>query len=242
MYYAILSDIHGNLFAIKTVKKDLEKYSVDGIIMLGDIIDYGMQSNEVVQYIRTHLQEKIVCNIWGNHERAILTGDYDNFASQRGVDCARYTAGMITNDTKSYLNENLEHSGMYEFSIDNKRVLAVHGSLEDRYWRSISPDNVRGDYCSYDIVFSGHSHYSHFFSKFYKADDPDRRNEHSVVFINPGSVGQPRNHNPNAQYALMDMSTGAVIMRSVPYNIDSAMALYDGNIDDFYRTRLKTGV
>ena len=240
--YAILSDIHGNLYALENVVRDMEQYPLDGVILLGDLIDYGMQSNEVVEYIRTRLQERVICNIWGNHERAILTDDYARFSSQRGVDCARHTASRLSDESRNYLDDMLIHEGVMDFDLDRIKVLAVHGSLEDHYWKAIAPDNVRGDYSGYDLVLSGHSHYSHFFTRFYDADDPERRNKHAVRFINPGSVGQPRNHNPNAQYALIDIETENVLLRSVSYDIEAAMSLFDGSVDDFYRERLKTGV
>ncbi len=240
--YAVLSDIHGNLYALKRVVEDLKRYPVEGIILLGDLIDYGMQSNEVVEYIRENLQKSIICNIWGNHEIAILTGDYDHFSSQRGVNSAKYTAEQLSDETREYLDDELIHEGKTEFELYGKKILAVHGSMGDFYWKSISPDNVRGDYGQYDMVLSGHSHYSHIFTKFYDKDDPERRNKHAVRFVNPGSVGQPRNHNPNAQYALLDLATGDVLLRSVPYDINAAMSLFDGSVDDFYRIRLKTGV
>ena len=240
--YAILSDIHGNLYALEKVVEDLKNHPINGIILLGDLIDYGMQSNEVVEYIKTNIQDKIICNIWGNHERAILTIDYNHFSSQRGVESAKHTAGQLSDDSRQYLNESLDHSGKQSLDLDDKHILAVHGSLEDNYWKSVAPDNVRGDYSSFDYVLSGHSHYSHFFTKFYETDNPERRNKHAVHFINPGSVGQPRNHNPNAQYALVDFNTGEVILRAVEYDIEAAMSLYDGSVDDFYRARLKTGV
>ena len=77
--YAILSDIHGNLFALKEIIKDLNNQNIDSIIFLGDLIDYGMQSNEVIDYIKDNLSAKIICNIWGNHEKSILTQDFGHF-------------------------------------------------------------------------------------------------------------------------------------------------------------------
>ena len=240
--YAVLSDIHGNMFALDAVVMDMAKFPVDGIILLGDIIDYGMQSNEVTEYIRANWFGKIICNIWGNHERAILTGDFDGFSSERGVRCAKHTASLLSEKTVEYLNAELVRDGIFEFELKGRKLLAVHGSLEDRYWKAIAPDNLRGDYRDYDIVLSGHSHYSHFFTKFYESDDPDRRDKHAVTFINPGSVGQPRNHNPAAQYALLDVDRMSVDMRAVSYDVDAAMSTYDGSVDDFYRARLKFGV
>ena len=240
--YAILSDIHGNLFALTEVIKDLNDQNIDSIILLGDLIDYGMQSNEVIEYVKDNFSQKIICNIWGNHEKAILTKDFSHFSSKRGVDSAKFTESQLTAESKEYLEKELNHEGKYEFEIDNKKVLAVHGSLNDFYWKAIFPDNLKGNYLDYDIVLSGHSHYPHVFQHFYEADNPDMRNKKSVLFVNPGSVGQPRNHNPNAQYAILDMDSMGVELKSVKYPKDRAMALYDGSVDDFYRLRLDNGI
>lgn len=240
--YAILSDIHGNLYALKEVIKDLNNQRIDSIILLGDLIDYGMQSNEVIEYIKDNLSSKIICNIWGNHEKAIMTKDFNHFSSQRGIDSAKFTESQLTNDSKDYLNNSLIHDGKYEFEIDDKKVLAIHGSLNDYYWKAIFPNNLNGDYLEYDIVLSGHSHYPHVFQHFYEVNNPNMRNKKAVLFINPGSVGQPRNHNPNSQYAILDTDSMGVELKYVEYPKDKAMALYDGNVDDFYRLRLKNGI
>ncbi len=238
--YAILSDIHGNLFALEEVIKDFE--DIDYIILLGDLIDYGMQSNEVISYIKNNLSSKIICNIWGNHEKAILTEDFTHFSSERGITSAKFTQNHLTESSKDYLRGNLVSEGKLELNLDGKKVLMIHGSLNDAFWTSISPDNINGDYLNYDIVLSGHSHYPHAFQKFYDVENPIMRNKKSVLFINPGSVGQPRNHNPNAQYAILDTDTMSTTLKSVKYPKLEAMKLYDGKIDDFYRKRLENGI
>ncbi len=239
--YAVLADIHGNMYAFRKVLDDMKMFDIQGVILLGDLIDYGMQSNEVVGYIRDELDYSIVCNIWGNHERAIMLEDFDGFSSQRGADCAKYTAGVLSDTTREYLSTEMSKEGGLEFELYGRRCLAVHASKEDHFLKAISTDKVRGDYSDQDIVFSGHSHYSHVFTKFYDSDDITRRNKHAVIFINPGSVGQPRNHNPAAQYALIDNNLN-VCLRCIPYEVEKAMELYDGKVDLFYRDRLEYGV
>jgi putative phosphoesterase len=240
--YAILSDIHGNMIALERVINDMRQYEIEGIILLGDLIDYGMKSNEVIEFLQNSLDFKIICNIWGNHEKAILSNDFSCFSSSRGVECAQYTQTALTNRTKDYLTKELLHEGMMSFELDGKKLLAIHGSLVDHFWKSIEPGNLNGDYSSYDVVLSGHSHCSHFFTKYYENNDNCRRNKHAVTFINPGSVGQPRNHNPNSQYALLDMKNCSVWFRSIDYNISEAMRQYNDNVDVFYRDRLIYGV
>lgn len=239
--YAVLSDIHGNMFAFQKVLEDMKQFYIEGVILLGDLIDYGLQSNEVVECIRDDFNYKIICNIWGNHERAIMLEDYTKFSSPRGSECARFTASVLADDTKEYLNTQMVKDGFKEFELLGKRCIAVHGSLEDYYWKSVFPEDVHGDYNSYDLVFSGHSHYSHVFTKFYDTEDPIRRNKRAVVFVNPGSVGQPRNHNPAAQYALIDVDLN-VQLRCVPYDVENAIGLYNDQVDNFYRDRLELGV
>lgn len=241
-YIAVLSDIHGNLPAVQEAVHDMKKFDIDAIILLGDLIDYGMQSNEVIRYLQRIVPYPILCSIWGNHERAILLEDFTRFSSKRGEESARHTSKVLGKSEKEYLYNKLNQNGFQEFYLCEKKCLAIHGSLEDAFWKSISPENVHGNYESYDIVFSGHSHYSHAFTKFYDSDDPGMRNKHAVLFINPGSVGQPRNHHPQAQYAILDAETLSVSMRSVSYDIKKAQSFFDGSVDDFYRDRLTNGI
>lgn len=240
--YAILSDIHGNLQALQKVYEDLASFRIKGIILLGDLIDYGMQPNEVVRYIQEKSQYKIICNIWGNHERAIMMSDFNYFASKRGEDSARKTATVLDGYTRKFLDTKLIHDGFSEFELEGLQCLAVHGSLDDCYWESIEPEDVHGDYSKYQVVFSGHSHYSHMFTRFYEIDNVKMRNRHGVTFINPGSVGQPRNHHPEAQYAIFNSETLSVYMRSVPYDVEKAMSFFDNSVDEFYRDRLERGI
>ncbi len=240
--YAVLSDIHGNLYALEAVVTDMASFEIEGAILLGDLIDYGMQSNEVVEYLRDRFPYKILCNIWGNHERAVMCSDFQRFSSQRGVESAKHTAEILTDRTKYYLDSEMLSDSSFEFLLDGLKCLAVHGSMDDPCWKAVFPDKVNGDYRKYDIVFSGHSHYPHVFTKFYDAEDKERRNKHAVMFINPGSVGQPRNHNPHAQYMIFDAVQRNIAVRSVPYDVESAMELFNGSIDMFYRDRLEKGI
>lgn len=242
MLYAVLSDIHGNLFALESVVRDMQSFDISSVILLGDLIDYGMQSNEAVRFLRDSFDYDISCNIWGNHERAIMLADFERFSSPRGEQCAKHTAQLLADDVKLFLDTRMTHEGKLEFTLDDKKCLAVHASLDDVFWKAVMPENVRGDYKDFDIVFSGHSHYPHAFAKFYETCDPKRRNKHAALFVNPGSVGQPRNHDPQAQYAIFDSQTQSVMMRRVKYPVDKAMSLYDGSVDDFYRARLEYGV
>ena len=110
------------------------------------------------------------------------------------------------------------------------------------YWQALRQDELDEAYDVYDYVLSAHSHIPHYFEQFYDADNPLMRNKKKTAFINPGSVGQPRNHNPHAAYAVLDTVSGAVHFDNAPYNIHAEQSLYGDAVDDFYKTRLALGV
>lgn len=246
--YLIISDIHGNLSALRAVIKDFQKKycenrnPIDGIICAGDLIDYGMRSNEVVEYVK-QLDIPLVCNVWGNHENAIMNEDYRHFSSERGVECAKNTAKHLTEETKKYIRTRMNSQGREELIIDGKRTLVIHGSFKDAMWKALKPEDGREEfekYAEYDLVISGHSHFPHMFEQYFTCDNPATRNKKKTIFINPGSVGQPRNINNRAQYAVI--GDGRICMESVEYDIALEQSLFDGSVDVFYRNRLETGV
>ena len=93
----IMADIHGNITALREVFENIKWDEIGGIILLGDIIDYGPSSNEVIELLATRLEKyKIYCNIWGNHEHAVINDEYGRFSSQRGIESAKYTKSILT--------------------------------------------------------------------------------------------------------------------------------------------------
>lgn len=239
MKIAILSDIHANFTALKEVMKSIAL--INGLILLGDLIDYGPHSNEVIELIM-QCKIPILCNIRGNHEQAIISEDYSHFSSQRGKTSAQFTKKSLNSISWKYIITEMYSKGFLEFNIDSYKCLAVHGSLDDVYWKSIKVSDNLEKYKPYDYVFSGHSHIPHFFEEFYEVDDVKHRNKKKTVFINPGSVGQPRNHNPMAQYAIWDTVTEDIVIKKICYDIAKEQHAFSIETDTFYKERLELGV
>ena len=244
----ILTDIHGNLSALKAVIADFENrlYNPNHIVVLGDMVNYGLRPNEVIKEMDSLSRRySIPVNLFGNHEKALFDGDTSHFSTDRGRSVLEYTRTRLSDDSKGYLLRHLSQTGMEEMDISGRRVLFVHGSLTDPFWGKMTDGEMsKPIYAKYDYVISGHSHIPHFTEKFYEdRSKPEYRNRKRTVFLNPGSVGQPRNHNPRAQYLFVDIEDETFHFNSVGYDVAHEQSLYEGTeIDSFYRTRLINGI
>lgn len=118
----IMSDIHGNLSALNKIWETEKIEEFEGIVLLGDLIDYGPHSNEVVEKLKNLPKHKILVNIWGNHEKAVVDGDDSRFSSERGKKCAAHTRKMLTTQTMQYLENEMDKSGHMEFELAGKNV------------------------------------------------------------------------------------------------------------------------
>jgi predicted phosphodiesterase len=237
----VLSDVHANLSALEAVIGDFEKkYCIDGVAILGDLVNYGMRPNHVISRIM-NLGKKytVLCNLWGNHEHSLITNCTDKFSTDRGVAILDFTRSKLESETLKYIKLEMNQNG---YKIMNENVLFIHGNLKDPFWGGLSPSDIVDDYSQFDYVFSGHSHIPHNFQKFYKDDNKVMRDKKRTVFLNPGSVGQPRNHNPLAQYLYVDLQENQFHFNSVKYDIECEQSLFTDEIDSFYSNRLSEGV
>lgn len=242
MSILVMSDIHGNQKALEAVlAKAAEHGDIQACILLGDVIDYGMHSNEVIEIIK-RLPYPIICSIRGNHEDGVIREDYSRFSSKRGKESAKYTRESLSQASWSYLLEQMSEEGKACFAYKGKKCLAVHGSLRDEYWGRLEPGEAPELYGDYDYVFSGHSHVPCFLEKFAACQDETRRDKKKITFINPGSVGQPRNLNNMAQFAVVDMDSESISFEKAKYDICAEQSAFCGQVDDFYCERLERGV
>jgi predicted phosphodiesterase len=222
MRIAVLSDIHANLAALDAVRADLP--SADQVWVLGDIVGYGPQPNEVI----AALQEMGARSVMGNHDGAAIgTVDADQFNSdaRRAIE---WTATVIDDNSRAYL------AALPEVRRDGA-LTAVHGSPRDPIWEYItSPGIAAANFAHFDtrLCLFGHTHLP---SVFRLGDGgvepiiglPDDRVElgGERALLNPGSVGQPRDGLPEAAYAVVDLedaggASAAISFRRVRYDIE----------------------
>ena len=195
---AIVSDIHGNLPALESVLNDLEKYDTEKIISLGDVSGYYPFINEVIDI----LKDKNVINLIGNHDRYIIDNTECPRSHSANV-CLQYQKQVITIENKEWLQKSIN-----KYEIDN--ISMVHGGWidnEDEYIMQVKDDYF--EKLPFKYFFCGHTHVQ----KHIKM-------KNDKEFINPGSVGQPRDGDKKAAYCLFNEKTGEVILKRVDYDID----------------------
>lgn len=243
MRLIILSDIHANFNALHAVIKDFEvRYQPDYIALLGDVVNYGMRPNEVISKIQS-LEIPLICNLQGNHEKSLLNGEIDRFSTERGKRLLQYTFNRMSTASLSYIAEEMNREGRLTLQLEGKNILFIHGDIDDPFWGKLSIDKMKDNrYAQYDYVISGHTHIPHYVEHFFEINNPAMRNTKKTIFLNPGSVGQPRNHNACAQYLYLDLEQEIVHHNKVGYDIKEEQSFYPLDIDQFYKERLIRGI
>ncbi len=230
MRYLILSDIHANSDALEAV---LAAAEWDAVVVLGDLVGYGAEPNAVVDRVRG-LNPMAV--IRGNHDKAacgIDDGRNFNYVARLA---AQWTAAALTADNLAYLRA----LPAGPLAIDD-RVEICHGAPfdEDHYifdgedaWRAL-------DAATRPLCLFGHTHLPVVFHRegstldgFVPDDNADSGTPEShgpvsmragvAYLINAGSVGQPRDGDPRAGFAIYDSESAALTLRRVPYPVNAA--------------------
>lgn len=243
MRLVLLSDIHANVTAFKAVLNDIEAIGeFDAYAIIGDLVNYGPRPNEIIEMVKG-LDKPLLVNLWGNHEYSIFGGSIERFATDRGRAVLKYTTSILTPESHRYLDKEMEHCASLKCQIGGKTFLFMHGNLDDPYWGKFGIEKMNDErFAEYDYVISGHSHVPHYVENFFASEDAAYRNKKRTIFINPGSVGQPRNHNPYAQYGILDVESGDYEHRSVWYDVKEEQKLFSDSIDKFYKDRLTLGI
>jgi predicted phosphodiesterase len=222
MRVAVLSDIHGNLEAFRTVLGRLADLQADRMVCLGDIVGYGAQPNECIEIVRS---EKILA-VLGNHDtRATGMEEPDDF-NPTAARAVLWTREQLTDQNREFLA-----SLPREMAIEN--AFLVHGSIHDTDRYIFTARDVRDNFEMLGelsgpplICFFGHTHLPVAVS----AGNGIRQERgeklllvaDSRYLVNPGAVGQPRDGDPRAAFAVYDTDDRSVIFHRVEYDIAAA--------------------
>jgi diadenosine tetraphosphatase ApaH/serine/threonine PP2A family protein phosphatase len=238
----VISDIHSNLTALEAVLADAGK--VDETWCLGDVIGYGPDPNECVERVRS--LPKLTC-LMGNHDFA---GTGDESLEVFNMDARRaliWQREALSEESKTFLR------GLATETVVRGDVSLVHGSPRDPIWEYIMNTLVaRINLTFFDTrwCFVGHSHFQAIFQYDEEKDDlsivvppigePYPLKERAI--LNPGSVGQPRDRDPRAAYALYNTRTKVWESRRVEYDIPAVQKrIEDAGLPPRHAERLAGG-
>ncbi|MBL7184356.1 MAG: metallophosphoesterase family protein [Anaerolineae bacterium] len=225
MRYLIISDIHSNLAAFEAVLADAGSF--DKVWCLGDVVGYGPDPNECVELLRDLPH---VCVV-GNHDWAVLGNmDTEDFNPNAKRACL-WTRKQLS-------PSNLEYLETLPKSLVEENFTLAHGSPRQPIWEYILDSSVaEANFEHFDtrFCFVGHTHVPIIYR--HRPENPDQAcdtltpslNDPLVLgedrlIINPGSVGQPRDGDPRASYAILDPDELTLQYRRIPYPIETTQA------------------
>lgn len=245
MQYLVISDLHSNLEAVTRVLEDARGRGFDRSLVLGDLVGYGANPDEVIDLVKGLPSGLIVR---GNHDKVasgITDGEDFNEVAREAI---LWTRENIRQSSLSYLRE------LPEGPMDAGGFLISHGTPEDEEDYLLGELDAAHSFASgeFKLAFFGHTHFSCAF-EFVQGEsrllmleedhgalqlDPDAR-----YLINPGSVGQPRDHNPKASYALYDSEAQSVEWHRVDYDREAARdRIHAAGLPEVLGQRLLLGV
>jgi putative phosphoesterase len=199
------------------------------VICAGDLVGYCAEPNEVVEEVR----KKKIQTVEGDHDHVVTTQAFQRL-SQLTAKVALWTHQNLTEENLGYLRATKQR---LEIKLGRYRLLVVHGSPRDPLGGWISSEctyrevvGAMGD-AEADVIILGHTHL------------PMRRLVFGKLLVNPGSVGQPRDRNPKASYALLKLGKDLdVDFRRVEYDVEStARAMRAKGLPDELAARLFFG-
>jgi putative phosphoesterase len=222
MSIGVVSDVHANRVALEAVLADMPP--VDELVCLGDVVGYNPWPAECVDLVR----ERCATVVRGNHDRTVETPDRyrSNRMAHAGLELA---AERLDEGGRAWLRDLPRRA-----TVADGRVLLVHDHPEyvDRYVRPFQFPDLRSYIDEYDACLLGHTHLQ-------AAEVVDGR-----LVCNPGSVGQPRDGDPRAAYAVVDPETDpvGVDLRRVEYDVGRVQrAVREAGLPDRTADRLAEG-
>jgi predicted phosphodiesterase len=226
MVLAIISDIHANLEAFSAVLRDMRDQRAEKIFCLGDTIGYGPNPNQCLDLLR----QKKITSVMGNHELGVVKTET--------LKMFNFKAGETLLRTKSMLSPaNLEFCQSLPRSMVWESYCFVHGyppDSVDKYLFAVKDDILKQDIISMkeEVCFMGHTHLMEVITiredklvRFIplKGGQTISLDKNRHYFVNVGSVGQPRDEDNRAKYALFDTMSRRLEFRFVSYDFKITM-------------------
>ena len=233
MRIAIVSDIHSNLQALTKALELIDGLKVDAIYCLGDIVGYGGNPNECINLVR----ERISKCVLGNHDLAAVDTSQAEGFTRHGKIAAEWTHGVLTAENTEYLSKL-----SYRIEIPPATLVHANPSAPElwNYVFSLQDAGPQFERFTTPVCFIGHTHVPSLCGEDLRTFSLTK----SVRFlINVGSIGQPRDHNPQLSFGLLDSDAWTYENVRAAYDIQgAAQAILDSGLPRPLAKRLFSGV
>ncbi len=246
MRYLIFSDIHGNLEALEAVLKDVSRKKIDRFIFLGDLVGYGASPNEVIQKV---ISLKPLSMVRGNHDKAAC--GLESIQTFNPVAAAAIQwARKNLNKKHLQLLAGLAKSPL----VIHKQMTICHGApFDEDYYIFGEFDAVEAfNYFDTPICFFGHTHFPFIYLEkdevvegtFIQGNHVEIKLEKGARYlINPGSIGQPRDRDPRAAYAIYDSEQRKIKFYRVEYDFkETQRKILEADLPSTLAERLSLGI
>jgi predicted phosphodiesterase len=220
----VVSDLHSNADALRAVLARVRRKKFDHIVCLGDFVGYGAQPNQVLDTMRTFRGAKKLY-IRGNHDRVAAGLDDAEGFNAPAKQAALWTRDRLSPPNRRFLRD------LPLGPVRRDDVLVCHGSPHDEDEYVFNAHHAAQVFADSDAPFTlyGHTHMPVIFAMHangyiegaaIRGDTTLRLPKGPRYLINPGSVGQPRDRNPEASFAIVDSSALSVQFFRVAYDIE----------------------
>lgn len=246
MRYAVISDLHSNLEALQAVAREARQAGAEAFLCLGDVVGYGADPTALIAWVRRHCEVVIA----GNHDWAAIGATDTSYFNPAAAAAARWTGAQLSPDEAAYL------AGLPSTARLGDALLVHATPYQPTAWHyllDLRSAAFNFSHFEEPLCFLGHSHVPGIF-----LFDEDRRRLRAEpggvlelkpsqkpsrrAIVNVGSVGQPRDGNPEASYALYDTAEGRVELRRVAYDVAAAaQKILAAGLPAFLAERLAAG-
>jgi predicted phosphodiesterase len=221
--YALLADIHGNLTALQAVLAEVRRRGVEGYLVAGDLVGYGPEPNACVELVAGL---DAVC-VAGNHDLIALGRLSDERCIELARASLRWTRGVLRDDARAYL------AGLELTAEAPGGVVVAHGSLDDPQCYVDSAVAGMGQLRQLAAerpgalaLVLGHTHVP--LACTLAGRHRPRRGfglpGGRPALLNPGAVGQSRDRQARARFAILDLERGSVTFDAIPYDVEACRA------------------
>ncbi len=216
MKFAVISDIHGNMFALNAVLNDIKNQNIDKIYCLGDLAMAGPEPNKTIAFVKN--QDWTI--IQGNTDNMIV--NYSEDLYKKVHDNAPIMANALKLDVEEISPENKEIlknlPAQKSIEIEGVKILLVHGSPrknDENIFPNLSMEKIEEIVQNVEesVIFCGHTHIPCGY-----------QTESKKTIVNVGSVGRPFTEKPDACYVIAEVANGELLVEHKMIDYDRVSA------------------